>query len=112
MSNLKQLREQFDRVIIKYSEKSCEVMLIDGLNAFSGVSKCHENDNFNKKLGRTIALGRAEHAFKIVREAAPERSSEFSEGGYKYKIAPFDSKEEVDAYIQEFLPNKKSQEAS
>ena len=65
MSSLKHLKEKFDRVIIKYTDKSCEVMLVKGLDVYTGASKCHENDNFDRKLGRTIALGRAEFAVEL-----------------------------------------------
>lgn len=65
MSNLKQLKEQFDKVYIKYDGTSCSVLLVDGLNVFKGTSQCHKEDNFNRKLGRTIALGRAELAYKV-----------------------------------------------
>ena len=69
MSSLNKLKQNFDKVLIKYTENSCNVLLVKGLNVFKGVSKCHENDNFNRKLGRKIALGRAEHAYKVANGA-------------------------------------------
>ena len=64
MTKLKKLQEKFDRVLIKYEKNKCDILLVDGLFIFSGSSKCHEGDNFNRKLGRTIALGRAEFAYE------------------------------------------------
>ena len=112
MSNLKQLREQFDKVIIKYSERSCEVMLVKGLSLYVGRSQCHSGDSFNRKLGRTIALGRAEYIAKVSRGEENRRQdfigAEFAKG---YYVITHDEIQ-LDRVIQEFLPNKKSQEAS
>lgn len=113
MSNLRQLKENFDRVLIKYSENSCEVLIVDGLNVFAGQSKCHDNDSFDRKLGRTIALGRAEHAFNVNRGAKlPRENSCFQDGSCKSSgIACADTKQ-VDEIIIRFLPTRKSQETA
>ena len=108
MSNLAQLKENFDRVLIKYSENSCEVLIVDGLNVFAGQSKCHDNDSFNRKLGRTIALGRAEHAFHVSRGSKASRENVcFQDGSCKSSgIACADTKQ-VDDIIIRFLPQRK-----
>jgi len=112
MSKLSKLKEDFDRVLIKYTDKSCEVLLIKGLNVFSGSSKCHENDNFNKKLGRKIALGRAEFASKVTAGIKTNRGNEFSTGGFKHLGITCGDTKQVDEHIINFLPNRESQEAS
>lgn len=42
-----------------------------------GISLCHpEHDSFNKKLGRKIALGRANHALKVALGEKPGRNGQ------------------------------------
>lgn len=111
MSSLKKLKENFDRVLIKYTEKSCEVLIVDGLNVYKGKSKCHDHDNFDKKLGRTIALGRAEHAHGIANGSKSSReSSLFNTGGDKYTSATYGDVNKLDECIINFLPKNKRTE--
>ena len=113
MSSLKKLKENFDRVLIKYTEKSCEVLLVKGLNVYTGKSRCHENDNFDRKLGRTIALGRAEHASLVDNETKSSRTSKcFLAGGCKYTTASYSDVKELDECIINFLPKNSKQEAN
>ena len=113
MSSLRQLKEKFDRVLIKYTDKSCEVLLVDGLKVYTGKSKCHDNDNFDKKLGRTIALGRAEHAHGIAKGSKSSRESKcFLEGGCKYTSKTFGDVNQLDECIINFLPKNTKSEAS
>ena len=122
MSSLKAIKEKFDRVIIKYTDKSCEVMLVKGLEVYGGLSRCHENDNFDRKLARTIALGRAEHESKVAsgekqpREASSKKylisNVEFTDG-YKYsQTVKFDDVTKLDEFVVDFLPERKSHKAS
>ena len=117
MSSLNQLRETFDRVVIKYTDNTCEVMLVKGLYVFTGKSRCHGNDNFNKKLGRTIALGRAEFASNVTLNNKATRSSmmkTLSNGEtmrcYSTKFCGDTSR--VDEAIIKFLPTREEKNAS
>ena len=119
MSSLKHLQEKFTKVIIKYTNKSCEVMLVDGLNVFIGKSRCHENDNFDRKKGRTIALGRAEFAYKVNSGEKLARNSKcfisthgVPEVGCRYNSFNYTDVNQVDEHIISFLPTRRSQEAS
>ena len=119
MSSLRHLQEKFTKVIIKYTEKSCEVMLVDGLNIFTGRSRCHENDNFDRKKGRTIALGRAEFAYKVNSGLKEPRDSKcfisthgVPEVGCRYNSFAYTDVNQVDEHIISFLPTRQSQEAS
>ena len=116
MSNLKQLKEKFDKVIIKYTEKACEIALVDGLNVYLGLSICHENDSFNRKLGRKIALGRAEFAFKLAKGEKNQRKRKaYRADEFKiplYQSETFDDVVKLDEFIIDFLPKRRTQEAS
>ena len=111
MSSLKQLREQFTKVLIRYTNKSCTVMLVDGLNVYKGKSHCHESDNFNRKLGRTIALGRAEHAFNVLNGTKEGRENqEFNcDGTHRYYAITHGDVKELDQCIINFLQKKNSE---
>lgn len=106
MSSLKQLREQFTKVLIRYTNKSCTVMLVDGLNVYKGKSHCHESDNFNRKLGRTIALGRAEFAFKVDKGLITGRKNKhyLGEEVHLHNTFKYGDVKEVDECIINFLP--------
>ena len=111
MSSLKKLKEDYDRVLIKYTDKSCEVLLVKGLNVFSGSSKCHENDNFDRKLGRTIALGRAEFAAKVSDGTKQSRGNMFyTQHGLNESLKHSGIKcgdvNQVDEIIISFLPKR------
>ena len=111
MSNLRQLKERFERVLIKYSKNSCEVLIVDGLNVFAGQSKCHDNDSFNRKLGRTIALGRAEFAYEVSSgEKTPRENTCFQDGSCKSSGIKCADTKQVDEIIIRFLPTRKKQE--
>lgn len=113
MSRLSKLKTEFDKVIIKYGDKSCNVMLIKGLNVFTGLSKCHENDNFNRKLGREIALGRAEFASKLVSgEKNSRNNTSFGEHEAKFTTSKCGDVTELDDKIIDFLPTRKVVENS
>lgn len=107
MSSLKALKEKFDKVYIKYTDKSCDVMLVDGLNIFTGRAQCHIDDNFDKKLGRTIALGRAEFRHKVKHGVKSPRPARILNGGFfSSDTILCDSEEFVDRCITYFLPKR------
>ena len=69
--NFEKLKELFDgRVVLKhYKPTETESgytlgALIYKDRVFIGISRCHELDQFNRRLGREMALGRAFIAFK------------------------------------------------
>lgn len=103
MSSLSSLKEKFDKVLIRYTDNSCEVLLTKGLNVYKGISKCHENDNFNRKLGRTIALGRAE----FVSGETNSRKDLFADGTAKFSKKRVMDTKELDQCINNFLPKKR-----
>ena len=107
MSDLKTLKEKFDKVYIKYTDKSCDVMLVDGLDIFKGRAQCHINDNFNRKLGRTIALGRAEFQYKVNRGIKSQRRRRRLNGGpIRSSTVMCDSEATVNQCITDFLPKR------
>lgn len=69
MQNIDDLKAGFDLVKIKHfnSEhyKGTHVALVKDGKVFVGVAKCHVKDQFNRKLGLKISLGRAIFAWKI-----------------------------------------------
>lgn len=107
MSKLKKLQEKFDRVLIKYEKNKCDILLVDGLRIFSGTSKCHEGDNFNRKLGRTIALGRAEFAFEAHSGNKTSRNGQkLDKTGEVHEfhgVIEFESQDLVDQCINNFV---------
>ena len=63
-SNLAKLKSQFDKVYLRHIRPNAQIgttigVLVKGNDAFVGISKCHEGDQFNKEIGRNISLGRA-----------------------------------------------------
>ena len=58
-----------------YSKQTICIIYRDG-RPFEGTALCHEDDEFNKKVGRALALERAEAAYKKV-------SSNFQRAGKK-----------------------------
>lgn len=113
--SLNRIREKFDKVFIRYTDKSCEVLLIKGLTIFKGLSRCHENDNFDRKLGRTIALGRAEFAQKVdsglrsSRKPKEQSRDENIKAVYSCEIIKLLTEEQVEQCIKDFLPKNRTQ---
>jgi hypothetical protein len=56
-------------------ERFTTAIVIDGFNMHVGVAKCHEEDDFNERLGETIALGRARLAANIAKGEADIRKT-------------------------------------
>ena len=116
--SLENLKKNFDRVIITHQKegnnKGTKVVLVKGLKLFIGESKVHENDSFNRKLGRVIASGRAEFAFKVENGEKPARTFKSTE----YKATPLNKTitckdtKELDNVILTYLPEHKAKEAS
>ncbi len=48
-------------------DKSIDALVMNAYVVFEmGISNCHPEDNFEKKIGRNVAIGRAEpHLFKV-----------------------------------------------
>jgi len=76
---VKALKEKFDRVLLNHEMgkngkggKTSAILVLNGM-AFGGVSICHRKEQFNRALGRQIALGRALHAYHVVTGGKPER---------------------------------------
>lgn len=66
--NLQELRNTFDKVVLKHHKDSANprtvAAIVDGNFVFIGVAKCFETDQFNRRLGREIAVGRALRAHR------------------------------------------------
>jgi hypothetical protein len=76
--NLDSLKKEFDLVKIKHYNivpteenphvspyRATHVALVKGLNVYIGIARCFEEDPFNRKIGREIALGRAYHEYLV-----------------------------------------------
>ena len=60
--SVKILRDTYDRVVVKHyreGDQGTRAAIVSGKDIFIGVSRCVKNDQSNKRIGRTIALGRA-----------------------------------------------------
>lgn len=71
-----------DKILIEYSKKNNKICGV--LVAFKsddkyviGVSKCHTNDIFNKKLGLDIAIGRAKKSTPVHHVIAISMSEQY-----------------------------------
>jgi len=67
-ANVMVLKEKFDRVQLRHIRPDNKTgatvaILVSGEKAFVGYSLCHDNDQFDRKKGRNIAIGRAQHLF-------------------------------------------------
>lgn len=81
-ANLVELKKQFDKVklfhITKGNKRSVAI-LVKGNAAFVGVAKCVDSDMFSRRRGRSIALGRALHAFAVASGKEQARVTQRSE---------------------------------
>lgn len=110
-STIQELRDNFDKVYIKYNTntdntRAATVLLVNDGVVHVGVSKfCNRDISYSKKKGRTMALGRAEHAANVfyglesVRESKSKRREELS-----YSILSTDETT-VDNIVNNFLNN-------
>ena len=59
--SLSELKEEFDQVKLKHfkDERYTVAVLWQGKERYVGVAYCNKGDQFNKKIAREIALGRA-----------------------------------------------------
>lgn len=78
---LSTLKEQFDRVALKHCTKDGRTprtiaVLAKGDERYVGISYCHDNDQFSRKMGREIALSRALHRFQVNTGEKLERNPE------------------------------------
>lgn len=72
-TNLEELNKQFDRVALKHMVGEGKkgpagatiAVLHKGDHRYVGISACSSKDQFNRRIGRKIALGRALHLFKL-----------------------------------------------
>lgn len=67
-ANVQALKKQYDRVQIRHIRPdnrtgATVAILVSGEKAFVGYSLCHDNDQFDRKKGRNIAIGRATFLF-------------------------------------------------
>lgn len=80
--NVKDLKNHFDKVYIHYCKDArgsydgvTVVSLHKGSSIYLGFSYCHSlKDSFNKRLGRTIALGRAIDVYKTYKSVTSRYS--------------------------------------
>lgn len=96
--NVADLKQGFDKVEIVHfnseTYKGTHAALIKGDKVYVGFAKCHEDDQFNRKRGREIALGRAMHSWKVDSGITPSRKN----GSEKIIFA--DCKEDVDKIVE------------
>ena len=97
--SLDKLKEKYDRVIITHDKAlGSRVVLVNGLKLHIGESRLHDNDSFNRRLGRTIAQGRAEFASKVSDGSSSGRKTELS-----FTVTCKDVKE-LDIEVSKYLP--------
>lgn len=64
------LKKQFDKVVLKHNvegpNKGTKAALIKGNSIFLGEARLDQRDNFNRYVGRQIALGRALYEFRVA----------------------------------------------
>ena len=96
--NVNDLKQGFDRVEIVHfnseTYKATHVALVKNDTVYVGTSKCHEDDQFNRRRGREIAVGRAMHAWKVDAGILPKR-----QGTKHVAILPGLTKEGIDSAI-------------
>jgi hypothetical protein len=67
--NIDSLKEGFEQIKIKHHRspayQATHAALVKDGKVFVGIAKCHGKDQFNKKLGIKISVGRAMHAWKV-----------------------------------------------
>ena len=77
--DMNELKKQFDKIYIRHEKGEdgkggrSEAILVKDGNVFGGVSLCHGEDQFNKSLGRQVAIGRALHAMDVFQGKKPAR---------------------------------------
>ncbi len=78
---LDELKLQFDRVKLFHSKEQARsiAVFIKGDVAYVGVAKCATGDDFSKRRGRQIALGRAMFAYNVATGKEQERVTKRSE---------------------------------
>ena len=107
MNKLDRLKTVYDRVLVLHNrigeEKGTKVVLVKGLKLYIGESKLHANDVFNRRLGRTIAQGRAEFASKLDAGLVEKRKTSLS-----YVITCKDNKE-LDNALLNYITNSKKE---
>ena len=68
-TNIESLKEGFEQIKIKHfnseTYKGTHAALVKEGKVFLGIAKCNPKDQFNRRLGREISLGRALHAWKV-----------------------------------------------
>ena len=88
-SDLDKLKVTFDGVFIKHHTENNPALMIGTIKALTcvalvkdkkvyvGISACDHQDQFNRKKGRLIAVGRAMHEYKLDIGIDLPRSSDF-----------------------------------
>lgn len=108
--NLKQARNEFDRVLVTHirteTGAKTTVILVEGLNMYVGVSKCAPNDNFNRKLGVTIALGRATFEQRLRAGETTARKSHATRTESLSYTQTFGDVIKLDESVLTYLPKK------
>lgn len=76
MKTLEEMKEQYDNVKLIHLRQPTKnhngqtvAIIWDGPERFIGVSQCSKKDQFSKKMGRMVALNRAEHVAKEMRNS-------------------------------------------
>ena len=108
--SLKRLNKEYDRVIITHNRSedtpSTRVVLIKGLRIHIGIANCAPNDNFNRKLGRIIASGRAEFASQLNSGEKQKRASHDSKKQPMSYTIVCNDVGDLDNHILGFLPKR------
>jgi len=64
---LEAMKERFGEVYIRHDTENNRTIgiIVNGTNVHVGISKKHPDDQLNRRLGRSIALGRAKRAYDV-----------------------------------------------
>jgi len=101
---VRELRKKFDRVVVRhYREKDGDqfthAAVVTGTDIFIGISRCDKRDQFCKRIGRSIALGRAIHEFHESVGATAKRDRSGRKNKLSYRVV-VPSSAEVDQVLK------------
>lgn len=96
----------FDKKVMKHFTvgewRGTRSGLVKGLDIFVGIAQCVEQDQFNRRKGRKIALGRSLQSWKEDAGVADKTALRKHSGQYYFKVSVA-SAEEIDAALVKYI---------
>lgn len=110
-----ELKDQFDKVVVKHHKtegslyRATHAALVKGTTVYIGVSICDEEDQFNRRVGKAIALGRAFYGYGVNNYSIQPRSIRVTHTAPYLERIEAKSQEEVEKILDEkiFLKDPK-----